>query len=73
MKYISTIDAGKRWNLTSRRVSILCSEGRIPNAEKIGHTWLVPDDAEKPSDARIKSGRYIKTSKERDDTKEDSK
>lgn len=60
MKYISTIDAGKKWGLSSRRVSILCSEGRIPNAEKIGHTWLIPSDADKPSDARIKSGKYIK-------------
>lgn len=60
MKYISTIDAGKKWGLSSRRVSILCSEGRIPNAEKVGHTWLIPNDADKPPDARIKSGKYIK-------------
>ncbi len=60
MDYISTIDVGEKWGLSKRRVAILCSEGRIPNAKKIGNTWLIPDDAEKPSDARIKSGKYTK-------------
>ncbi len=71
MNYISTIEAAKKWNLSSRRVAILCSEGRIDGVQKIGNTWLVPDDAEKPCDARIKSGKYIKTQKsETEDTKE---
>ena len=60
MKFISTTEAGKRWGLSSRRVAILCTEGRIPNAQKIGNTWMLPEDAEKPVDARIKSGKYIK-------------
>lgn len=28
---------------------------------KIGSYWAIPEDAEKPADARIKSGRYVKT------------
>ena len=60
MKYISTTEAGKKLDLSSRRVGILCSEGRIPGVQKTGNTWLIPDDAEKPKDARIKSGKYIK-------------
>lgn len=60
MKYITTVEAGKKWGLTSRRVGILCSEGRIPDIQKAGNTWLIPDTAEKPADARIKSGKYIK-------------
>lgn len=27
---------------------------------KIGYAWVVPADALKPMDARIKSGKYIK-------------
>lgn len=61
MGFISTIDAGKKWNLSKRRVAVLCSEGRIVGAQKIGNTWLIPEDAEKPSDARIKNGQYIKS------------
>lgn len=29
-------------------------------AVKFGNTWAIPEDAEKPKDERIKSGKYIK-------------
>jgi len=60
MKYISTTEAGKKWTLSSRRIGVLCSEGRIPGVQKTGNIWLIPENAEKPSDARIKSGKYRK-------------
>ena len=28
-----------------------------------GTTWAIPEDAEKPKDARIKTGKYIKNDK----------
>lgn len=40
--------------------SDLCSEGRMLRAVRIGFYWVVPQDAEKPLDARIKSGKYVK-------------
>lgn len=61
MKYLTTIEIGKLWGLSSRRVGVLCAEGRIPDVQKTGNTWLIPEGATKPADARIKSGRYIKT------------
>ncbi|HCB95087.1 MAG: DNA-binding protein [Monoglobaceae bacterium] len=61
MKYISTSEAAEKWNLSKRRIIVLCNEGRIDGAQKAGSTWIIPDDAEKPNDARIKSGKYIKT------------
>ena len=64
MDYISTVDAGKKWSLSKRRVAVLCAEGRIDNVQKIGNTWLIPIDAEKPADARIKSGKYMKMKSE---------
>ena len=70
MGFISSIDAGKKWNLSNRRIAVLCSEGRIAGAQKIGNTWLIPEDAEKPTDARIKSGKYRKSKSE---TEEKSK
>ena len=60
--YISTIEAGEKWNLSHRRVAILCAEDRIPGVKKIGNTWLIPANAEKPADARVKTGKYIKVS-----------
>lgn len=59
-EYISTSEAAKKWKLSRRRTTTLCSEGRVPNAIFVGDRWLIPSDAEKPVDARIKSGKYIK-------------
>ena len=59
-EYISTSEAAKRWELSRRRTTKLCSEGRIPNAIFVGDRWLIPADTKKPADARIKSGKYIK-------------
>lgn len=68
MEYLSIKQAAKRWGLSDRRVQVLCKEGRIPGLITIGRTWGIPDDAEKPADARIKSGKYIKKPKEDDET-----
>ncbi|MCM1026447.1 MAG: AAA family ATPase [Roseburia sp.] len=53
-------EAAKLWNLTERRVSSLCKEGKISGAVKVGRSWLIPADAEKPVDRRIKTGAYQK-------------
>lgn len=66
MKYMSASEAAAKWGLSSRRVGILCNEGRIDGAQKAGATWIIPEEAEKPSDARIKSGKYIKLKKKVD-------
>lgn len=71
MGFISTIEAGKQWNLSKRRVAVLCAQGRISGVQKIGNTWLIPENAEKPSDARIKSGKYIKVKTETEGTSHD--
>lgn len=47
-------DLALEWGLTSRRVQILCKEGRIKGAVKKGHQWLLPAEVERP--ARKKSG-----------------
>jgi len=64
MKYISTSQAAEKWGLSQRRVVTLCEEGRISGTSRVGTTWIVPEDAEKPADARIKSGRYIRVKSE---------
>lgn len=52
MQYMSAKEAAKKWNISQRRVAVLCSEGRIPNASILGNMWLIPIDAEKPMDGR---------------------
>ena len=54
MEYLTTVEMSEKWNITSRRIGALCSEGRIDGAIKKGKTWLIPSDAVKPDDARYK-------------------
>ena len=64
MEYLSIRQMSEKWGLSTRRINVLCSEGRIPGAVKIGSYWAIPKDAEKPKDERIRSGRYIKAAAE---------
>ena len=59
MKYLSTFEAAEKWGISHRRVSILCNEGRITGAQRAGSRWIIPENAEKPADARIRSGKYL--------------
>ena len=61
MEYLTTVELSEKWGISSRRISVLCAEGRIDGVIKKGKTWLIPDSVEKPNDARVKSGKYIKT------------
>lgn len=56
MEYLTTVEMSERWNITSRRIGVLCADGRIEGAIKKGKTWLIPSDSIKPAD-----GRYKKT------------
>ena len=60
MKHLSIAQTAERWGISTRRIQILCGEGRVPGAIRIGSVWGIPEDAEKPADARIKNGKYIK-------------
>lgn len=60
MEYLSIRQTAEKWGLSARWISDLCKDGRIPGATKIGSYWAIPEDAEKPKDERIKSGKYVK-------------
>lgn len=47
------------WGISYHAVSNMCKNGKIQGAVKIGRTWQIPDDAEKPIDGRITSGNYV--------------
>lgn len=47
-------EAGERWGLGIRIVTLYCAEGRIAGAVKKGNLWLIPQNASKPADGRRK-------------------
>lgn len=63
MEFITIKEASKKWNLSERRIQSMCFEGIIPGVIKFGHSWAIPNDAEKPKDHRIKTGKYSKSRK----------
>lgn len=54
IQYMSAREAAEKWNISQRRVSILCSESRIMGVAMLGNMWIIPRDAQKPVDARLK-------------------
>ena len=60
MDLLSAKEVASRWDISPRRVVVLCSEGRIPGAQMIGNSWVIPKDSKKPDDARIKATKISK-------------
>ncbi len=57
MDYMTLKQAGEKWGISPRMINYYCSAGRIAWAEKMGTVWLIPKDAEKPIDGRLKEKR----------------
>ena len=51
--------AAKLWEISDRRVRVLCSEGKIPGIIKEGRAYKIPIDAIKPVDERTLRGIEI--------------
>lgn len=56
--YITAAQAAEKWNISQRRVQILCAEGRVSGVFKLGETWAIPQNTEKPLDRRIRKKQY---------------
>lgn len=52
--YISVNDAATKFNISKRRVQLLCEQGRINGASMVSGVWLIPETAPKPVDERKK-------------------
>ena len=55
MKYMTASQAAQKWNISQRRVQILCAQDRIDGVFKLGDAWAIPEDAPKPRDNRVKN------------------
>ena len=52
MNFLTTTEMAKVWGISSRRIALLCSQGRVDGATMKGKTWLIPESAKKPEDPR---------------------
>ena len=52
MEYLTTSEMAEKWNISRRKVLLLCSQNRIEGVVLKGNVWLIPEHAEKPDDRR---------------------
>lgn len=57
MEYVTPKEKALEWGITQRRVEILCGDGRISGAYRLGRVWAIPRDAVKPVDGRTKKAK----------------
>ena len=55
MEYLTSEEIAKKWDISTRRVTTLCKDGRIAGAVQKSGVWLIPDTAKKPEN--MKRGR----------------
>ncbi|KNY28994.1 Fic family protein [Pseudobacteroides cellulosolvens] len=60
MDFISAKQAAAKWGISDRQVRILCAAGKIKDAKRAGHSWLIPADSPKPEDGRVSRFRNSK-------------
>ncbi len=54
MNYIKASQAAEKWGISPRRVRMLCAEGKIEGAIQKGKLYMIPENAQKPADGRVK-------------------
>ena len=52
MEYLTAVEIAEIWGISSRRVRVLCNEGRVEGAITKGNLWLIPYNASKPKEQR---------------------
>lgn len=57
--YMNIKEASLKWGISTRRIQVLCSDGRIEGAAKLGREWAIPLNANKPGDNRYTTGEYV--------------
>ena len=56
MDYISVSQAAEKWGVSERSIRNYCQQGRIIGAVLNGHSWLIPENSEKP-DRKKRQGK----------------
>lgn len=54
--YITVQEVALKWGVTERQVQVLCKENRIDGVTRLSRIWLIPENAEKPTNSKRKAG-----------------
>jgi hypothetical protein len=55
MDLMTAKEAAELWGISQRRVQVLCDNGRVSGAERLGNDmWVIPGGTPKPLDGRTK-------------------
>lgn len=57
MDYIKVSEASEKWGISTRRVRVLCAQGKIDGVIRKGKLYMIPKNAVKPTDGRM--GRSV--------------
>ena len=52
MEFITVKEAAAKWQVSVRRVQVLCNDGRIKGAYRFGKSWMIPTTAVLPNARR---------------------
>ena len=73
MKFIDVHEAAEKWEMTERRVTMLCRDGKIEGAKKEGKLWLIPTNAPMPFDGRTREAHEVASKSTKKEIKHMSK
>ena len=57
MEYLKVSEVAKKWGISTRRVRLLCAQGRVAGVVRKGNLYYIPADAPQPTDARTYAKR----------------
>jgi hypothetical protein len=58
MDLMTAKEASELWGISQRRVQVLCDNGRVSGAERLGNDmWVIPIGTPKPLDGRTKTAK----------------
>jgi len=59
--FMTEKQTAEKWGISDRRVRVLCAEGTVSGATREGRRWMIPADARKPEDGRLKATESLLT------------
>ena len=57
MELMTTKEASELWGISTRRVQVLCDNGKVSGAMRLGNMWVIPTGTSKPIDGRTKAAK----------------